>query len=165
MTKSASEELEKPYKGEQEAGSEEESERVSSLSSADLQAATSWECFLHATFFMILSSDGPRTHPHLEGPPRVCEPPDISLSLSLFLYYHHCWRLRLRLTIVIIMLGFSDLVLVKSMGNKQQYIQRSKLLAKNKNVILICRQNRIERERETERGGYFPSSEVGQLLA
>lgn len=77
----------------------------------------------------------------------------LSLSLSLFLYYHHCWRLRLRLRlgIVIIMLGFSDLVLVESMGNKQQYIQRSKLLTKNKNVILICRPNRIERERETDR--------------
>ena len=77
---SASDKLERPYKGEQEAGSE-ESERISSLSSADLQADTRWECFLQATFLMILSSDGPRTHPHLEQPPRLwlwlCEPPDI----------------------------------------------------------------------------------------
>lgn len=55
----------------QEKGSA-ESERVSSLSRADLEAATSWECFLQATFLMILSSDGPRTQPQREGPPRVC---------------------------------------------------------------------------------------------
>lgn len=50
-----------------------ESVRVSSLSRADLHDATSWECFLHATFFMILSSDGPRIRPDLDVPPSVCE--------------------------------------------------------------------------------------------
>lgn len=61
-----------PYRGVQEAGSEEESERDSSLSIADLQAATSWECFRQATFLMILSREGPSTRPQLEGPPRDC---------------------------------------------------------------------------------------------
>lgn len=56
-----------------------ESETESSLSSADLQAATKCECLRHAAFFTILSSDGPRRRPAREGPPRVWEA-DIDLG-------------------------------------------------------------------------------------
>lgn len=45
----------------------------SSLSRTDLQEETRLECLRHAAFLMILSREGPRTRPHREGPPRVCE--------------------------------------------------------------------------------------------
>lgn len=47
--------------------------RVSSLSMADLQAATRLLCFRHATFFMILSKEGPRILPQRVEPPRDCD--------------------------------------------------------------------------------------------
>lgn len=55
--------------GEEESG-EGRSETAARASRADLQAATRWPCFRHATFLIILSSDGPRMRPHRDGPPR-----------------------------------------------------------------------------------------------
>lgn len=49
------------------------SERASRRSRADLQAATRLECLRQATFFTILSREGPRMRPGRELPPRVWE--------------------------------------------------------------------------------------------
>ncbi|KAK4757166.1 hypothetical protein SAY87_007293 [Trapa incisa] len=55
--------------------------RISSLSRADLQAATIAECFLQAAFLIILSREGPIARPHRDWPPRAWGP-TFSRSLS-----------------------------------------------------------------------------------
>lgn len=71
----------------------------SSLSRTDLQEETRWECFLQAAFLTILSRQGPKARPQLEGPPRFCEA-DILVIKSdddvLYSFIHSFERCRSR---------------------------------------------------------------------